>query len=60
MITETRLSVLDRNSKNVAQYLGASHISVVLVKNAKPGFCCHVIYAYSYYLADISAPLPKE
>ena len=40
-MTETRLSVLDRNSKNVAQHSEASHVSVVLAKNAKAGFCCH-------------------
>ena len=39
--TETRLSVLDRNSRNVAQHFGASLISVVLAKNAKTVFCCH-------------------
>ena len=37
--TETRLSVLNQISKNVAQYISASNISVVMVKNAKPGFC---------------------
>ena len=33
------LSVLDQNSKNVTQHFEASHISVVLVKSSKPGFC---------------------
>ena len=39
--TETQLNVLDQNSRKVAQYFRASHICIVLVKNAKPGFCCH-------------------
>ena len=37
--TETRLSVLDWNRKNVAQCTGASHIFAVPVRNTKPGFC---------------------
>jgi len=39
--TETQPSVLNRNSKNVPQYFGAiATFPFVMVKNAKPGFCC--------------------
>ena len=38
--TETRLSVLDGISRNVSQHFEASHVSVVLAKNAQAGFCC--------------------
>ena len=35
--TEAWLNVLGRNTRNMAQQSRASHISVILVKNAKPG-----------------------